>query len=245
MATVRGRLVEVWRWCCGERGEVLALVAVLVVVAGAWAFLEVTGEVIEGDTQAMDERIVLAMRNADDLSDPIGPRWLEEMARDITGLGGMAVLGLMTAGVCGYLLLRRQHWAVGFVLVAVVGGVVLSLFLKSLFDRPRPEVVPHLSYVRTASFPSGHSMLSAVVYLTLGALLARMVTPWRYKLYFLAAALVTTGLVGLSRVYLGVHYPTDVLAGWSAGLVWATLCWLGLFLLQRRGKVEPPKGVTA
>jgi undecaprenyl-diphosphatase len=80
--------------------------------------------------------------------------------------------------------------------------------------------------------------MSAVVYLTLGALLARLADQRRVKLYFLAVAALLTLLVGLSRVYLGVHYPTDVLAGWSAGLVWATLCWLAARSLQRRGAVE-------
>src|SRR5205085_9940078 len=106
------------------------------------------------------------------------------------------------------------------------------------FDRPRPSVVPHLSHVMTSSFPSGHSLLSAVVYLTLGSLLARLVGPPRLKLYFLGVAVLLSFLVGLSRVYLGVHYPTDVLAGWAAGLTWAVLCWLLARYLQHRGAVE-------
>jgi undecaprenyl-diphosphatase len=114
----------------------------------------------------------------------------------------------------------------------------LSSALKALFRRPRPEVVPHLMRVYSSSFPSGHSIISAVVYLTLGALLARTFRQRRFKFYFLAVAVVLTGLVGVSRVYMGVHYPTDVLAGWTAGLVWATLCWLVDRHLQRRGKIE-------
>lgn len=126
-----------------------------------------------------------------------------------------------------------------FMLAAIIGGVVVSTLLKSLFDRPRPDLVPHLSHVYTSSFPSGHSMLSAIVYLTLGSLLAAVMPSRKLKVYVLAVAIIVTVVVGASRVYLGVHYPTDVLAGWLAGLVWALLCWLIARWLQRRGKVEP------
>ena len=114
----------------------------------------------------------------------------------------------------------------------------MNVTLKMLIDRPRPSVVPHLSQTLTTSFPSGHSMMSAVVYLTLGALLSRLVAKRRLKLYFLAVAVLLTLLTGMSRVLMGVHYPTDVLAGWAAGCVWASLCWLAARQLQRRGKIE-------
>jgi undecaprenyl-diphosphatase len=124
------------------------------------------------------------------------------------------------------------------VIVAVVGGQVLSTLLKYFIDRPRPDIVHHLSHVYTTSFPSGHSMMSAVVYLTLGALLARFVPQRALKLYFIGLAMFLTFLVGVSRVYMGVHWPTDVLAGWTAGLVWAIACWLVARQLQRRHVVE-------
>ena len=98
--------------------------------------------------------------------------------------------------------------------------------MKALFLRPRPQVVPQLRAVVETSFPSGHAMNSAIIYLTLAALLARLVQPRALKVYFLALAMLMTFLVGLSRVYLGVHYPTDVLAGWTVGLAWASVCWL-------------------
>jgi undecaprenyl-diphosphatase len=178
------------------------------------------------------------MRRADDPSRPIGPRWLPEVGRDLTALGGVAALTLTTAFVAGYLLIVRKYHAMWLVLAATLGGLLISTLLKHLIDRARPDLVPHLSHVYTSSFPSGHSMLSAVVYLTLGALLTRLAAERRVKLYFLAAALLLTFLVGVSRVYMGVHYPTDVLAGWTAGLVWALLCWLVARYLQRRGAVE-------
>jgi undecaprenyl-diphosphatase len=149
-------------------------------------------------------------------------------------------LGLATVACGGYLLLRRKRRVLLLLLVSTVGALLVVLLLKGVFARPRPEFSSGTSHMITASFPSGHSMLSAVVYLTLGALLARATSRYRFKLYFLTVALVLTALVGLSRVYLGVHYPTDVLAGWSFGLAWALLCWLVARFLQMRGAIESP-----
>src|SRR3954470_7238136 len=132
----------------------------------------------------------------------------------------------------------RKYHAMWLVLIASFGGLLLSTGLKSLVDRPRPQLVPHLSQVYTSSFPSGHSMMSAIVYLTLGSLLARLVPSRPVKVYCMFVAMGLTFLVGISRVYMGVHYPTDVLAGWTAGLVWALLVWLAARALQRRGTVE-------
>jgi undecaprenyl-diphosphatase len=145
------------------------------------------------------------------------------------------VLVLVTLAVAGFLFLDRKYAGMAFVLVAVAGGLILSSILKSSFDRPRPDIVPHLSDVYTSSFPSGHSMMSAIVYLTLGTLLSQMVENRRLKFYFFTVALLLTGLVGFSRVYMGVHFPTDVLAGWTAGLVWAVVCLLIARMLQGIG----------
>jgi undecaprenyl-diphosphatase len=160
------------------------------------------------------------------------------MGRDLTALGGMAVLTLLTLAVTGFLWLRRMYGAMWLVMGATLGGLLVTTALKEWFDRPRPDIVPHLSIVLSSSFPSGHSMMSATVFLTLGALLGRFVQELRLKAYFLIVALILTFLVGLSRVYMGVHWPTDVLAGWCAGFTWATLCWLAARWLQHRGKVE-------
>ncbi|HXG11218.1 MAG TPA: phosphatase PAP2 family protein [Gemmataceae bacterium] len=224
------------RWL-GSR-DLVVLLTVLAVVLGVWAFIGIADAVKEGGTQKFDEWAILSLRNPENREDPIGPRWLEEMGRDLTALGGVAVLVLVTTAVAGYLLMLRKYHAVVFVLIATLGGLLLSTLLKEFFARPRPEVVPHLSHVMTSSFPSGHSMLSAVVYLTLGALMDQFVEQRRLKVYFLAWAMLLSFLVGASRVYLGVHYPTDVLAGWTAGLVWAALCWLVARYLQQRGAVE-------
>jgi len=220
--------------------EAWALASIRLVGASLWLFISIAGEVVEGETSAWDRRVLLALRSATDPALPWGPPWVVEMARDFTALGGVAVLTLMTLAVTGYLLLARKRHAAAAVLVAVAGGLILSSLLKLAFDRPRPDLVPHGSFVYTASFPSGHSMMAAVTYLTLGAMLAGVQASAAMKIYLLSVAVVLTVLVGASRVYLGVHWPTDVAAGWAVGAAWALVCSLVMRRLQRRGKVEPP-----
>ncbi|MFH0981067.1 MAG: phosphatase PAP2 family protein [Planctomycetota bacterium] len=220
------------------RHELATLILLVCVVTGVWAFAELADEVMEGATRPLDQAVLLAMRNPADHSDPRGPRWMEEMGRDFTALGGMGVLTFLTLAVAGFLLLQRKRRATVLVLVAVGGGMVLSVLLKHSFERPRPDLVPHASYVFTTSFPSGHSMMSAITYLTLGALLARVQPRPAVKAYVLLLAVLLTVGVGISRVYVGVHWPTDVLAGWTAGATWALLCWLAARWLQLRGQVE-------
>jgi undecaprenyl-diphosphatase len=209
-----------------------------VAAGGTWLFIEIADLVSAGESSTFDARVLLLMRSPGDRADPVGPAWIEELGRDFTALGGIAVLALITIAAAGFLALERKYRALVLIVVAVVGGLVLSTALKYLFARPRPDLVPHGSAVYTASFPSGHSMMSAITYLTLGALLARVQTRKRLKAYLLCLAIFLTLLVGISRVYLGVHWPTDVLAGWTVGAVWAILCWLVVRWLQDRGQVE-------
>lgn len=220
--------------------EASALAGIGLVGAALWLFISIAGEVVEGETAAWDRRLLLALRSAADPALPWGPAWVQEMARDFTALGGVAVLTLMTAAVIGYLLLAGKRHAAIAIFVAVAGGLTLSSLLKLAFDRPRPDLVPHASLVYTTSFPSGHSMMAAVAYLTLGALLARVEGSIRVRIYLLSVAVLLTVLVGVSRVYLGVHWPTDVAAGWAVGAAWALLCSLVMTRLQRRGQVESP-----
>jgi undecaprenyl-diphosphatase len=210
----------------------LLLAAALCVVGGGWFFIEVADEVVEGETQSIDGAIVDALR----LKTASGS--VVQIWQDISALGGVAVLAIISAAVLVYLVMARKRKALWLVAAALAGGFVLSLALKSAFDRPRPETELHLYATVTSSFPSGHAMNSAVIYLTLAVLLASLEKEKRFKAFFIVLAFTLTGLVGLSRVVLGVHYPTDVLAGWSAGLVWAIICWLAAQWLQRRGVVE-------
>jgi undecaprenyl-diphosphatase len=236
----RGRLLGIYRDLTLRLGltEAGPLVTLALVGLFGWGFVTLAGEVMEHDTLALDRTLLLSLRNPANLADPIGPTWLEESARDFTGLGGHAILGLVTLATLGYLMMTRRRGAAVLVIAAVVGGMIASALLKLGFERPRPDLVPHAARVYTASFPSGHAMLSAVTYLTLGALLARVHKPRRVKLFFLSVAIVLTVLIGASRVYLGVHWPSDVLAGWCVGAAWAGLCWYAALLLQRKGQVE-------
>ena len=228
-------LHQLWRMAQDELVQLL-LVA-LGVVAGTWIFVGLAGEVLEGDTQAFDRWFLQALRSPEDPAWPRGPRWLVEVGRDVTAFGSPAVVALLTGVVLGYLWLQRRYGALWFVVVAIAGGGLLGRLLKEIFARERPEPLPCL-WVSSPSFPSGHAVLAAVVYLTLGILLARLEPRLLLKVYFLGVMMALAFLVGLSRVYLGVHYPTDVLAGWVVGLVWGLLCWLAAWYLQRRGAVE-------
>jgi len=218
--------------------ELPYLILLALIIGSVWIFLEIADEVIEGGTHPVDTWLMLAMRNPNDIDDPAGPRWLEELGRDFTALGGTGILTFVTLAVVGYLWLNRKYRLMVFIVIAVGGGTLISFLLKSGFDRPRPELFPQGSYVYTASFPSGHSMMSATAYLTLGALLTRIHPNRRTKIYILTVSILTAFAVGVSRVYMGVHWPSDVAAGWALGTAWALICWLVARWMQQRGTVE-------
>jgi undecaprenyl-diphosphatase len=204
-----------------------------------FAFISFAGEVMEGDTLAFDTRILRALRSPTDPTTPVGPPWLENVLLDLTAIGGPTVLGLVTLVVVGFLLLQTRYRTALFVLLTAASGELLNFGMKELFNRPRPTVVPHLRDVVSTSFPSGHAMESAIVYLTLGAILMRVAESRLTKIYIISVATLLTVLVGISRVYLGVHYPTDVIGGWIVGFMWASVCWL---VSQRFEAIEEEKG---
>jgi undecaprenyl-diphosphatase len=224
-----------------SQAETRRFAPILVIAALLLAFGVLAEEVVEGETLPFDRKLLLALREAGNPGVPIGPPWLPEAARDISALGSTIVLGILLLAVVGYLLMVRRRAAAWLMLGAVLSGVALNTFLKFSFARPRPDLVAPLVRVVTASFPSGHATMSAITYLTLGALLARTHSQIPVRIYFMTLAGLLTVLVGLSRIYLGVHYPTDVLAGWCIGTAWAMGCWVLMTWLQRSGQVEPPE----
>jgi undecaprenyl-diphosphatase len=226
------------QWLRLAREEIGLLAVILGMAGGLLTFVWLAEEISEGETHTFDQRILLACRNPQNLADPIGPRWFEEVARDMTALGGVGVLVLVSLSLIGFLLLLSHRRSALLVLIAVGGGLAVSSTLKTWFARPRPDLVPHGSYVVTASFPSGHAMLSAVAYLTIATIITRRLSKRREKAYVMALATLLTVLIGLSRVYLGVHWPTDVLAGWCIGATWAMACWTVDVWLARRGVVS-------
>lgn len=240
-ARLRGIAHFKFQWRDFGWAQFVLLAAVFVLAGGLFTFARIMDEMMEGDTRAFDEAILLALRNPADHADPIGPAWLEIAMRDYTALGSHAVLGLIGAAAFFYLLILGKRLSAAMLVVSFAGGMALNGVLKLGFARPRPDLVAHLVEVHTASFPSGHAMLSAVCYLTLGALLAGVAQRRRFKAYILGVAIGLTVLVGFSRIYLGVHWPTDVLAGWCLGAAWAMACWLtvrAIILRQNRRQAD-------
>lgn len=216
------------------------LAGVLTFVGAIWIFAEMADDAPEGDYLELENRILLAFRQDGNPQLGIGPDWMPEVARDVTGLGSAVVLTLVTASIVGFLALRGRLRTAALILSSSLGGYLLSNLLKGIFARGRPTAVPHLMEEVSMSFPSGHSMVASAFYLTLGALLAQTVARRREKSYCVLIALLLSFLIGISRVYLGVHYPTDVLAGWAAGTAWAILCWSIACWLQLRGSIRNP-----
>jgi len=216
------------------RGELGATVALLLCAMGGLAFLDIADEVAEGETTTLDLRVLMALRVPGQPHRLIGPDWLHVAAADVTALGSVTVLSLLVVlAVALMASLRRWSEAV-VILVGAGGGVAISQGLKATFGRERPDLDFRAVEAFNPSFPSGHAMLSAVVFLSLGALAARFSARRRVKALALGAAVTLSLLVGLSRVYLGVHWASDVLAGWSVGAAWAMACWLAAWAWERR-----------
>lgn len=232
-------MTERWPWL--RRIDSRILLVFLVLVPALLVFGKLASEMMEGDTLAFDRWLLVHLRTPADPKVPIGPGWLHEAMVDFTALGGGAVLTLITLLAAGYLLARRKAAMALFLAVAIAAGGILNTLLKHGFVRERPDVVPHLVEVSSASFPSGHAMNSAMVYLTLAALLARAERSWHVRMFLMAGAILVTLLVGFSRAYLGVHWPTDVMAGWSVGAAWACLASLVALRFQRARAIEGPE----
>jgi undecaprenyl-diphosphatase len=214
------------------------LVAFLIVTL-LLAAIGLASEVAEGETLGFDRWIIAGLRDPANPGTPLGPPWLKKAMVDLTALGGGPFLTLLTLIVAGYLAAARKWGMASFVVVAIMCGGIAANILKWVFVRARPDLVPHLVSVDSASFPSAHAMNSAITYLTLGVLLSRTQKDRRLKAYLIGAAIALTLIVGFTRIYLGVHWPTDVLAGWTIGAAWAILCSILAARLQRGNAIEP------
>ncbi|PTW62344.1 undecaprenyl-diphosphatase [Breoghania corrubedonensis] len=220
-----------------DRQSLLAVVLVAVLAFSGWVFLNIADEMSEGELDHIDHVLFLSLREPGNPQQLLGPPWLEETAVEITALGGFPVIILLTVMVSGGLLAARMPGTSAFVVLSIASGAALSTGLKMLYERPRPDIVKHLDVIHTASFPSGHATISTLTYLTLAALIARVVTRRRLRVYLMACALSLAVIIGLSRIYLGVHWPSDVAAGWALGTAWAALSFIvltGLRLVRRR-----------
>lgn len=207
-----------------RRSTVLLLTLVALALGLGWLVSAPRLPLAE-EVQHLDRSVLLGLRNDAAGTDPVGPVWWEEAMRDVTALGSGTVLTLATLAVALLLALERRRGDALHALAALAGSVLLVELLKLGFGRPRPELVMHSMRVAGWSFPSGHSLMSTAVFLTLGGLLAGGTARRSVRRYLFGLAVFLAVVVGVSRVYLGVHWPSDVVAGWLVGTGWAGLCW--------------------
>lgn len=231
-------------WLFHHRIESRLLIAFLLVISAMFGLGKLAGEVLEGDTFAIDIWIVRELRTVADAATPVAPQWVTTAMIDFTALGGVTVLTLVSLFAVGFLFVTSRKWIALFVAISVCTGAATNAVLKTIFARARPDLVPHLVNADTASFPSGHAMNSALVYLTLAMLVGRTENNTHLRVYLVSCAIILTFLVGSSRVYLGVHWPSDVLAGWGVGALWAVLSTVGLKYFQTKENFKDMSNVT-
>jgi undecaprenyl-diphosphatase len=200
-----------FRW---SRRHVIAIAAIaLLGLAAASLFAD-------GGANSFDRQLMLALRTPGALDDPIGPKWFEDVMRDMTGLGGIGVVIGSSLVLAGYLGLHRRYVDIGVLAASVVGAQVVSAVIKHWVERARPDLVSHEAEIYSASFPSGHTLMATVIYVTFAMLIAADFPERRVRDYLLGVAWLVSFAVGTSRIYLGVHWPSDVLAGWCIGALW-------------------------
>src|SRR5690606_16437669 len=232
MVRMKARITDLVRGMRDMRFSTVPVLLVAVVACSAYIFLAIADEVSENEIARIDSALLLMFRDPTDSARPLGPGWLVETITEITALGGYPVLVVLVASVLGFLLVVGRYGPALVVFLSIASGTALSQVLKAFYDRPRPDIVDHLVQTHTASFPSGHATMSALVYLTLASLIVRLVDDVAVRIYVILMAVLLTFMVGMSRIYLGVHWPSDVIAGWALGTAWACLSWLAVTALR-------------
>jgi undecaprenyl-diphosphatase len=189
------------------------------------AFIRITRELVEGDVTALDHTILLAVART-------RTPWLTSAAIDITALGSLTLVVLFSAFTLVVLLILHDRLGALQMFAASTGAGILTLVSKDVFERTRPEEVQQLIVVSGFSYPSGHSVATSALYLTIAIIASRHIQQSRARAALFLAASAVVIMVGASRVYLGVHYPTDVVSGIALGAAWA-LALTGFFKLFR------------
>ncbi len=209
-----------------NRQWVFAIV-VIVIALGGWVWLT-----FNGAFEAFDHSLLLLFREGSDPATLVGPSWLASVVTGITHIGDSIFLIVLSVGVLGYGVYQRKKLEV-LTLVGCIGGVfLLTPLLKNLFGRPRPDIVDHLVHASSASFPSGHTLRSAVVYIALFFILQRLLSVHSLTKYSPIVGILIVA-IGSSRVVLGVHWPSDIIGGWLIAGLWLLLWW-PLLRLQKR-----------
>lgn len=201
--------------------------SLLLLVAGAWAFVSLAEEVAEGETQRFDVAMMQWInRHA---SEP-----LDELALEITVLGDFSVVAMLVLVSSALLWVSHHRYSVLLLWVGIAGSAPLIQVLKTVFGRERPQVFEWRGHytVESASFPSGHSLGAFVAYVLLAYLVVRLQAGRRLRYLTIGITVLVVTLIGLTRIYLGVHYPSDVLAGYAIGLAWVALCAIALEALR-------------
>ncbi|MBW4578023.1 MAG: phosphatase PAP2 family protein [Tildeniella nuda ZEHNDER 1965/U140] len=230
------RILRVWRERVGSRIlpllTTVRFIGLLIAIFALWGFYEIAEEVLEQETQSIDTRILIAIRQWHTLP-------LDRLMLVITNLGNPSVLLVASLLLAAFLLWRKRQAETVTLAIAAIGALGLNIVLKALFARSRPELWQRTVEVNFYSFPSGHAMMSVVVFGIIGYLLATHVPRWRSAIVTVTVLLVCA--IGFSRLYFGVHWPTDIAAGYAAGTVWLVACILSLEIWKRRYREIPTK----
>lgn len=222
------------------RAEIGVVAALGILAGGVAVFADVAEDFNEDEARSFDMNVLAALHPGPDLADPVGPAWLDRAAQDFSAFGSLAIICTIALVMVGFLLMQKRAVQAGMLVLALGGGLLLSETMKGIFERTRPPEIYHMAGALNASFPSGHALLSTVFYLTLGAMLARLLQRRRNKVYAISVAITVALLVGFTRVYLGVHWASDVLAGWALGATWAMVCWLIGWAVEKRAAPKGP-----